>query len=93
MSRQKFHQALTAPSGDRRRIYLMGCRVGWGGVGWDGVDGTEDQMGPSIFFILCGYIVHIYMSLARSLVRKSPKIWPFFEEINVFLCNISQKTH
>ena len=27
--------------------------MGWDGMGWDG---TEDQMGPSIFFLLCWYI-------------------------------------
>ena len=28
---------------------------GWvDGMGWDGVNGTEDQMGPSIFFIFLG---------------------------------------
>ena len=31
------------------------------GMGWEGgwVGWTEDQMGPSIFFILCGYIEHV----------------------------------
>ena len=48
-----------------RRIYTTSAEREFDGVGW--VDGcmvwTEDQMSPSIFLILCGYIghVHIYM--------------------------------
>ena len=29
-------------------------------MGWDGMDGMGDQMGPSIFFILFRYIDHVY---------------------------------
>ena len=34
-----------------------------GGMGWDGVGWTEYQKRPSIFFILCGYIDHVYVYL------------------------------
>ena len=37
--------------------------MGLDGMGWMGWDGTEDQMGPLIFFILCGYIAYVYMYL------------------------------
>ena len=39
------------------------CRpslMGWGGMGWGGM---KDQMGPSNIFILCGYIVYVYMNM------------------------------
>ena len=31
----------------------------WDGMGWDGMG--YDEMGPSIFVILCGYIVNVYI--------------------------------
>ena len=34
------------------------------GLGRMWLGGTEDQMGPLNFFILCGYIVHVYMNIA-----------------------------
>ena len=37
------------------------------GMGWDGMGGgwggTEDQMGPSNFIILSGYIVYVYINM------------------------------
>ena len=42
----------------REAASLMGWMDAMDGMGW-----TEDQMGPSIFFILCGYIVYVYMFL------------------------------
>ena len=32
-------------------------------MGWDGMDGTEYQTCPLIFFILCGYIEKVYTYL------------------------------
>ena len=34
--------------------------MGWGGVGWDGMGGTEYQKFPSNFLILCEYIGNVY---------------------------------
>ena len=60
---RSFDQALTAPSGVQRRIYTTSAKREFDGVGgWmDGWGGTGYQMGPSIFFLLCGYIGHIYI--------------------------------
>ena len=37
-------------------------RVEWRAYGWDGI--TMYRKCPSIFFILCGYIVHVYVYLS-----------------------------
>ena len=38
--------------------------------GWDGMDGTEYQKCPLIFFILCGYIdkVYTYLNIIYSKI-------------------------
>ena len=43
--------------------------MGWGWMGWDG---TGYQKCPSIFFILCGYIDHVYVSLYIYIVKSCP---------------------
>ena len=51
------------PGGPNRARQREFDGVGWGGMGWDG---TEYQKCPSIFFILRGYIDHVYMYLYVS---------------------------
>ena len=67
--RQKFRPSpYTLPSGSSA-IYTRGAErrvYGWGGMGWDGMGWmgwTGYQKCPSIFFILCGYIDHVYVYL------------------------------
>ena len=59
-SGRSFDQAGTLSLRGPKKIYTA-RRAAPSLMGWDGMDGTEDQMGPSIFFILCWYIVHVYM--------------------------------
>ena len=42
-------------------VWVRFSFTGWLMDGW--VDGTEYQKCPSIFFILCGYIDHVYVYL------------------------------
>ena len=60
---RSFDQALTSPSGVQRRIYTTSTKCEFDGVGGlgGGLDGTEYQMGSSIFFRLCGYTGHVYI--------------------------------
>ena len=51
----------TVPSGSRPK---QSTNEAEGQVyGWDGMDGMEYQKCSSMFFMLCGYIEHVYIHL------------------------------
>ena len=56
---------MPSPSGVQKEIYTASAQREFADGRMDGrMDGrTEDQIGPSIFFILCGYMVYVYMYL------------------------------
>ena len=60
--REKKHWAVIRRFEILKMFYVrMDGWMGW--MEWDGMDGTEYQKCPSIFFILCGYIDHVYIYL------------------------------